>query len=86
MQIKRFAAILVLGLVWGAFTMGSYATGQTTNKTPKWEYTILKHSPHLKETGTDFKEMQALGKDGWQLASSYTIRGEVVVSIFQRQK
>lgn len=86
MQKKIFTAVLVMGLVLGAFAMGNYATGQSTNKKQRWEYTLLKHSPHLKEAGTDFKEIQALGKEGWQLASSYTVRGEVVISIFQRPR
>ena len=86
MQQKSLTAVLVIGLVLGAFAMGNYATGQSPAKKQRWEYTLLKHSPHLKESGTDFKEIEALGKDGWQLASSYTVRGEVVISIFQRPK
>lgn len=86
MRFNRFTATLVVGLVLGAFALGSYATGQTPKKVQKWEYAILKHSPHLKESGTDFKEIEALGKEGWQLASSYTLRGEVVISIFQRPR
>jgi hypothetical protein len=70
----------------GTFAIANYATGQSTKKVQQWEYVILKHSPHLKETRTDFKEVQAMGKEGWQLASSYTIRGEVVVSIFKRPR
>lgn len=86
MHKSRLTAILVIGLVLGIFVLGNYATGQTANKIQQWEYTLLKHSPHLTETGTDFKEIQALGKEGWQLASSYTLRGEVVVSIFKRPR
>ena len=86
MQKSRLMAILVIGLFLGIFVLENYATGQTASKMQQWEYTLLKHSPHLTETGTDFKEIQALGKEGWQLASSYTLRGEVVVSIFKRPR
>lgn len=84
MRFNRFTAVVVVGLVLGVFAIGNYATGQATRKVQKWEYTIFKHSPHLKEAGTDFKEIQTMGKEGWELAASYTIRGEVVVSIFKR--
>lgn len=86
MRTNRLIIVLVLSLVLGTFAVGNYATGQSTSKKQQWEYVIFKHSPHLKETGTDFKEMQTMGKEGWQLASSYTVRGEVVVSIFKRPR
>lgn len=86
MRFNRFTAILILGLVLGAFAVGNYASGQSSTKKQRWEYTIFKHSPLLKEGGTDFTKMQALGKDGWELGSSYSMRGEVVISIFKRQR
>jgi len=82
-QIKFFIAVLAIGLLLAA---GNYATGQPQSKSVKWEYTIYKHSPHLTESGTEFKEIQQMGNEGWELASSYTARGEIVVSIFKRQK
>jgi len=86
MHKSRLTAIFVIGLFLGIFILGNFATGQTATKVQQWEYMLLKHSPHLTETGTDFKEIQALGKEGWQLTSSYTLRGEVVVSIFKRPR
>ncbi len=86
MNKNRLTTLFVIGLFLGIFILGNYATAQTASKVQQWEYTLLKHSPHLTETGTDFKEIQAIGKEGWQLASSYTLRGEVVISIFKRPK
>jgi hypothetical protein len=85
-RFNRFTAILILGLVLGAFAMGNYASGQASSKMQRWEYSILKHSPLLKEGGTDFAKMQKLGKEGWELSSSYAMRGEVIISIFKRKR
>ena len=86
MRSKSFAALLVLGLILGSLAVGNYASGQSGSKGPKWEYTIVKHSPYLTEEGSDFKRFQEMGNEGWELASSYPVRGEIVVSIFKRMK
>jgi len=84
---SRFlTALLAAGLVLGSFAAGNYASGQSGTKGPKWEYTVLRHSPHLKEGGTDFGKIQKMGKNGWALASSYPVKGEIVISVFKRQK
>lgn len=84
-RFNRFVAVLVVGLVLGAFAVGNYAAGAPQAK-QKWEYTLCKHSPYLTEGGSDFKEIQRLGDEGWELASSYSVRGEMVISIFKRLK
>ncbi len=84
MRFKSLTAILVAGLILGSFAAGNYA--QTKSKGPKWEYTTLRHSPILKERGSDFKKFRSMGSEGWELASSYRVKGEIVVSIFKRKK
>jgi hypothetical protein len=83
---KRLIALLVAGLVLGSFAAGNYATGQTKSKIEKWEYTTLRHSPILKEKGSDMRKIQGMGTEGWELASSYRVKGELIVSIFKRRK
>ena len=77
---------MILGLVLGAFAVGNYASGQSSTKVQRWEYTILKHSPLISEGSTDFGKIQKLGKEGWELSSSYSMRGEIIVSIFKRKR
>ncbi|MDA0744968.1 MAG: hypothetical protein O2954_00485 [bacterium] len=86
MRFRLLTAVLVGGLLLGSFAIGNYAVGQSSTKTVKWKYTIIKHSPYLTESGSDFKNIQALGDEGWELASSYPVKGEIVISIFKRQK
>lgn len=84
MRLKLFTALLVAGLVLVSFAVGNYAKSESAKV--KWEYTIVKHSPYLKETGSDFKKFTTMGAEGWELASSYPIKGEIIVSIFKRRQ
>ena len=85
MRSKFLITILVAGLLLGSFAAGNYASGQSKSKGYWWEYTLLKHSPYLREAGSDFKEFQEMGKDGWELSSSYPVKGEIVNSVFKRK-
>lgn len=75
------AVCLIAGLV-----IGSDLFGQAPKKLDKWEYTVLRHSPHLREGGSDLKRLQSLGRDGWEVASSYPVKGEIIVSILKRRR
>jgi hypothetical protein len=83
---KFLTLLLVAGLLFGSFAAGNYASGQTKKKKSKWQYTSLRHGPYLKDTGSDMKKIKALGAEGWELASSYGVKGEIVTSIFKREK
>ena len=70
----------------GSFAAGNYASGQSKKKKSKWENTSIRHSPYPKATGSDMKKMKALGAEGWELAPSYGVKGEIVTSVFKRKK
>ena len=86
MRLKRFSAILVFCLLVVSFAVGNYATGQTATKRAKWDYSIVRHSPHMTESGSDFKKLRRMGSKGWELAASYPAKGEVIYSIFKRKR
>ena len=86
MRSKLLIAMLAAGLVLGSFAVGNYAAGQSQSKRSGWQYTIVRHGPYLREGGSDLKKFQEMGTEGWELASSYPIKGEIVVSIFKRKK
>ena len=86
MRSKFLITILVTGLLLSSFAAGNYASGQSKSKGPRWEYTLRKHSPYLREAGSDFKEFQEMGKDGWELSSSLPVKGEIVISVSKRRK
>ena len=75
-------------IIIGSFAAVIYAAGQVTaeSKRPKWEYTIITHGPYLKKDGSDFQKLQNKGNEGWELASSYRIKGEIIMSIFKRKR
>ena len=82
---RRIAAIVILILAVGMFSNATLK-GQEKDRLDRWEYTVLRHSPHLREGGSDLKRLNALGKEGWEVASSYPVRGEIVVSILKRRR
>jgi hypothetical protein len=75
------SAIALSGMI-----LGSDLQGQGKERLQRWEYTVLRHSPHLREGGSDLKRLQSLGKEGWEVASSYPAKGEIVVSILKRKR
>jgi len=81
---------IVIGVIAGGLLMSAIiaATPSTSKRPerPRWEYTVIRHSPLLKSGGTDLKNIQEIGKEGWELAASYPTRGEVIYSIFKRPK
>ena len=86
MRSRIFTLLAVIGLLLGSFAAGNYASGQTTKKKSKWEFTSIRHSPYLKNTGSDIKKMKSMGAEGWELASSYPVKGEIIISVFKRKK
>jgi hypothetical protein len=68
--IKRYRAVLGIILIFG-FAARSDLLSQPKDRLDKWEYMVLRHSPHLREGGSDIKRLQSLGKEGWEVASSY---------------
>ena len=84
MRKKSFGIFLAIFLI--SIVAGNYASGQSNSKVVKWEYSILKHDPYLREAGSDFKNIVKLGSEGWELAASYPAKGEVIYSIFKRPK
>ena len=86
MRPRMLTILIVVVLLFGSFAAGNYASGQSKKKKSKWQYTSLRHSPYLKDTGSDMKKMKELGAEGWELASSYGVRGEIVTSIFKRKR
>ncbi len=83
--MKRISIVIGMVLVLG-IVFQSDLLGQPKEKLDKWEYTVLKHSPHLREGGSDLKRLQSLGREGWEVASSYGVRGEIIVSILKRRR
>lgn len=82
---SRMAIIAgLIGIAGVALTSDLQSQGK--EKLDRWEYSVLRHSPHLREGGSDLKRLQALGKEGWEVASSYQVRGEIVVSILKRRR
>lgn len=84
-MFKRILAASALVLVLGP-VLNSGLQGQPEEKLARWEYTMLRHSPHLREGGSDLKRLHSLGKEGWEVASSYPVKGEIVVSILKRRR
>ena len=81
------------GLLLGALliTLGLISTqtqtgGQSAPEAARWEYKVVNHSPYLRHGGSDLNRFNGLGKDGWELAGSYPIKGEVFVSVFKRRR
>jgi hypothetical protein len=64
----------------------SRTNGQSAEKLDKWEYRTVNHSQYLREGGSDLIGFNNLGREGWELASSYPIKGEIVVSVFKRRR
>ena len=75
-------------IIIGSFAAVIYAAGQTTaeSKRAKWKYTVITHGPYLKKGGSDLQKLQNKGKEGWELASSYRIKGEIIVSILKKRE
>ena len=84
MRKKTVAIACLIAVVGLALT--SNLQSQAKDKLDRWEYSVLRHSPHLRDGGSDLKRLQALGKEGWEVASSYPVRGEIVVSILKRRR
>ena len=83
----RFLSALLIVLLFGmSLAIGNYAAGESGPGKIKWDYAIVRHSPHMTESGSDFKKFKRMGSDGWQLASSYRAKGEVIYSIFKRRR
>ncbi len=79
--------MIVLGIILlTGLALQSDLFGQPKDRLDRWEYTVLRHSPHLREGGSDMKSLRNLGKEGWEVASSYPTRGEIVVSILKRRR
>jgi len=94
---RMLTGLIVVMLLFGSFAAGNYASGQSKKKKSKWEYTSLRHSPYLKNSGSDMQKMKALGAEGWELASSYGVKGEelassygvkgeIITSVFKRKR
>lgn len=79
-------ALGVVGCVAVLFAASEILGQEPKEKLDRWEYTVMRHSPHIREGGSDLKRLQALGKDGWEVASSYPARGEIVVTILKRRR
>ena len=85
MRKRLVTALLVVGFLLGSLVAANYAA-ETKPKRPRWEYLVLRHSPGLKQSGSDMKKIQEMGSEGWELASSYPSRGEIIYTIFKRTK
>ena len=86
MRSRLAVTILVAGLVLASIVVGNYASVQAQKSAPKWEYTMLRHRPHLKRGGDDMEKIQAMGAKGWELAASYRVKGEIIISVFKKPK
>ncbi len=86
MRSRLLILTLAAGLALGFLAAGDHASGQSRAKPRKWQYTTLRHSPYLKKGGSDLAKIQEMGAKGWELAASYPVKGEIVVSIFKRSK
>ena len=84
MRSKILVASLFAALLLGGFAAGNYTAGAHGSKATGWDYTIMQHAPYLTERGSDLQKIREMGKSGWELASSYRVKGEVVISIFKR--
>ena len=86
MRSRVWVVLVVSAFLFGSFAVTNYAAGESKSKTPRWEYRILAHSPNLKKGGSDLQKLQDKGKEGWELASSYRIKGEIIVSILKKRE
>ncbi|MDP6777685.1 MAG: hypothetical protein QGI83_13070 [Candidatus Latescibacteria bacterium] len=86
MRTKSTVILLFVALLIGGFAAGNYASGTSGSKAKGWDYTIIQHAPYLTERGSDLQKIREMGRSGWELASSYRVKGEVVISIFKRPK
>ena len=84
MRSKWMTAFVDCLLLLGSFAMGNYAAGRSKKKGKvRWDYTIVRHAPHMREGESDFKKIRNLGSEGWELASSYPVKGEIVIPIMK---
>lgn len=87
--MKRRLSAAVVAIVVAATVGLSSETGVAEQKKKaldQWTYHVVTHSQYLKEGGSDLRRFNALGKEGGELASSYPIKGELIVSVFKRPR
>lgn len=85
-RTRMLTALLAILLVVVSFAVGNYAASHAETSKVKWDYAIVRHSPHMTEHGSDFRKFRRMGSDGWELASSYPAKGEVIYSLFKRTR
>jgi len=81
---KLGITILVAALELAFNAVGNYSSVQAQKKAVKWEYSVLRHSPNLRRGGDDLGKIQSMGAKGWELAASYRVKGEIIISVFKK--